>query len=292
MVDIFRFSDSNSQFNPLNFQNQNCFSLVLFETDSKYKSNGKTKTAVAGEILFLNNTNPQSVEYIEGLGWFLSSKKNMLVQALMAQPTHDVRETLSGHSLLLHPILNSQQERIYHFYIPVEKQFKWILRLNWLEEELNKSHDFSNSATQAILKLLLIDIVRLSAAQSTVELPDCDPLLNRVFDFIESHYHEAISLSDVAKKVNKSTSYLTNLVKQKTGKTVLQWIVELRMGKARSLLLETNYSVETIAETVGYLDLRHFSRQFRRIHGSSPKQWKLLQLQSAHSDRHHCPIAK
>ena len=146
MVDIFRFCDSNSQLDSLNFQNQNYFSLVFFETNGRYQLNEENKTAVAGEILFLNNTVRQSLYHLEGLGWFLASESNILVQALTAQPTRDVRETLSGNNLLLHPILNSQQEKIYHFCIPIEKQFKWIMRLNWLEEELNRNYCFSNSA--------------------------------------------------------------------------------------------------------------------------------------------------
>lgn len=288
MVNILRFKDLNSQLNSLNLQDENCFNLVFFETKGWYRYKREKKSATAGELLFLNPRNRESIKEIKGLGWFIAFKNSML----MAEPSLGAQVSQSSNSLLFQPILNCQESKIHRFYIPLEKQFKWIIRLNWLEEELNKSHDFSNSATQAILKLLIIDIVRLSAAHYPQKFSYSDPLLNRVFKFIESNYQEAISLSDVAKKVNKSTSYLTNLVKQKTGKTVLQWIVELRMAKARSLLLETDCSVETIAETVGYLDLRHFSRQFRRIHGLSPKQWKLLHLQDLSSDAINNRIAK
>lgn len=99
-------------------------------------------------------------------------------------------------------------------------------------------------------------------------------LLLNVFRFIEEHYQESISLREVATAVGRSRAYLTDLVRKKTGKTVLCWIVERRMSEARRLLLETNQTIEWIAETVGYFDRRHFSRQFLRHHGENPQVWR------------------
>jgi AraC-like DNA-binding protein len=100
------------------------------------------------------------------------------------------------------------------------------------------------------------------------------PLLNRVFHFIEAHYQHSISLREVAEAVDRSPAYLTDLVRRETGKTVLSWIIERRMTEACRLLLETDQSVEQIAEAVGYLDRRHFSRQFLRSHKMTPQAWR------------------
>jgi AraC-like DNA-binding protein len=100
------------------------------------------------------------------------------------------------------------------------------------------------------------------------------PLLNHVFRFIETNYHNSISLREVAEAVSRSPAYLTDLVRRETGKTVLCWIVERRMVEARRLLLETDHSVEQIAEAVGYLDRRHFGRQFLRFHNTTPQTWR------------------
>lgn len=100
------------------------------------------------------------------------------------------------------------------------------------------------------------------------------PLLNHVFRFIETNYQNSISLREVAEAVSRSPAYLTDLVRRETGKTVLCWIVERRMVEARRLLLETDQSVEQIAEAVGYLDRRHFGRQFLRLHNTTPQTWR------------------
>ena len=101
------------------------------------------------------------------------------------------------------------------------------------------------------------------------------PILSKVFSFIEENYQNQISLREVAKEVGLSPAYLTDLIRRKTGKTVLTWIAERRMAEARKLLLETNQSIEQITEAVGYFDRRHFSRLFLRFHKSTPHAWRI-----------------
>lgn len=100
------------------------------------------------------------------------------------------------------------------------------------------------------------------------------PQLSEVFNFIETNYHQRITLTDVAQAVGYSPAYLTNRVGSQTGQTVNRWIVERRMAAARSLLEETNQSIEQIAATVGYQNSCHFSRQFRQYHNMTPQGWR------------------
>ncbi|MBG1245630.1 response regulator transcription factor [Nostoc sp. NZL] len=102
----------------------------------------------------------------------------------------------------------------------------------------------------------------------------CIPQLKEVFDFIEAHYHQGITLCDVALAVGYSPAYLTNRVARQTGETVNCWIVKRRMEGARFLLQNNNQTVEKIAKALGYQDVSHFSRQFRQHHGLPPQAWR------------------
>ncbi|PSF38513.1 DNA-binding response regulator [Aphanothece hegewaldii CCALA 016] len=95
-----------------------------------------------------------------------------------------------------------------------------------------------------------------------------------VFDFIEANYHREISLSDVARSVGYSPAYLTNQLKQETGRTVNRWIIERRLVEACNLLKNTKWAVEQIAITVGYSNASYFFRQFRQYRGMTPKAWQ------------------
>jgi YesN/AraC family two-component response regulator len=105
-----------------------------------------------------------------------------------------------------------------------------------------------------------------------------DIALKQVFEFIEAHFRESISLRDVAGAVGYSSAYLTNLVKKQTGKTVNCWIVERRMAEAESLLENVDCSIEKIAETLGYQNINHFFRQFRQYHNTTPQAWRNAKL--------------
>ncbi|MBH8553842.1 response regulator [Nostocaceae cyanobacterium CENA357] len=107
-------------------------------------------------------------------------------------------------------------------------------------------------------------------------LPTC-PQLKEVFDFIEANYSQSITLCDVAQAVGYSPAYLTDLVRRQTGKPVNHWIVERRMAAVRTLLLETDQSVNQIAEAVGYQNEGHFYRQFRQYHRTTPQVWRKAQ---------------
>jgi YesN/AraC family two-component response regulator len=100
------------------------------------------------------------------------------------------------------------------------------------------------------------------------------PQLKEVFDFIEAHYHQGITLCDVAVAVGYSPAYLTNRVAKQTGDTVNCWIVKRRMAGARFLLQNNDQTVEKIAKALGYQDVSHFSRQFRQHHGLPPQAWR------------------
>nr|WP_230966745.1 response regulator [Nostoc commune] len=128
--------------------------------------------------------------------------------------------------------------------------------------------------------------VGVSVGEASREAPDTEiiipaksifpyiPQLKEVFDFIEAHYHQGITLCDVAVAVGYSPAYLTNRVAKQTGDTVNCWIVKRRMAGARFLLQNNDQTVEKIAKALGYQDVSHFSRQFRQHHGLPPQAWR------------------
>ena len=104
-----------------------------------------------------------------------------------------------------------------------------------------------------------------------------DGTLNKVFDFIESNYQDAIGLVEVAQFVGYSPAYLTDLVRRQTGRPVHDWIIERRMTEACRLLRETNDSASRIAEITGYQTTGYFFRQFRQRYGTTPQAWRTAQ---------------
>ncbi|MEH2243503.1 response regulator transcription factor [Nostoc sp.] len=144
-------------------------------------------------------------------------------------------------------------------------------------EKAPKSPFAANTTASTVGVAVAVAVAEASGREAII--PDssifpCIPQLKEVFDFIEAHYHQGITLCDVAVAVGYSPAYLTNRVAKQTGETVNCWIVKRRMAGARSLLQNNNETVEKIAKALGYQDVSHFSRQFRQHHGLPPQAWR------------------
>ena len=204
--------------------------------------------------------------------WIIAFKADALNSARTAADTL----LMLPNELLIHSFLRTKDVETRHLWIAPEKRPRWLMQLQQLKGELGDKHLGFTEAARALLMLLLIDAARLVTPELKKCSVKCRPLLTSVFRFIEANYCSPIGLSEVAKAVNLSPAYLTDLVRRETGQTVLNWILERRMVKARCLLLETDQSVNQIAQTVGYLDTGHFIRLFRRLNGTTPQAWRLL----------------
>ena len=92
--------------------------------------------------------------------------------------------------------------------------------------------------------------------------------------YINEHFSEEISLTDVANKVGLTPSYLSNLLKKETGKSYSEYLIDLRIEKAKALIRSTNHKIYEISEMVGYPNTFYFSRLFKRQTGKTPGEFK------------------
>lgn len=125
------------------------------------------------------------------------------------------------------------------------------------------------------LRLNLVDSNKKNDILMLPSDPNLKEIFGKISNFINAHYHESIKSKDVATKFNYSPAYLTNLIKEQTGIPLNRWIINRRVTEVEHLLLiETDYSIEEVAATVGYSNIGHFYRQFYQYHGTTPKKWR------------------
>jgi AraC-like DNA-binding protein/quercetin dioxygenase-like cupin family protein len=158
--------------------------------------------------------------------------------------------------------------------VPAAERAAWSQRVRAIEDELRQPRDGSAEAALAHLTLLLVSAARISVDIGQDLRQHREPLLAAVFEFIEAHYAEPISLAAVAAEVGLTPGHLTTVVRRKTGRSVQRWITERRMAEARRLLRETGLTVEAVAARTGYRQPSFFIKQFRRDHAVTPAAWR------------------
>ena len=126
------------------------------------------------------------------------------------------------------------------------------------------------SAEGELVELLSL-LSREDGEQSSVAYSET---VEKMLKYIHSNWQKAITISDVAKKVNLSESRTAHVFKEAVGKGVHQYITSLRMSTAKELLVSTDMSISEIGEMVGFSDALYFSRAFKSETGMSPRAFK------------------
>ncbi|WP_167858914.1 AraC family transcriptional regulator [Paenibacillus cymbidii] len=97
-------------------------------------------------------------------------------------------------------------------------------------------------------------------------------LAQRIQQYIVQHYREQIRLDDLARHVDRSPNYVSNVFKEVTGRTPVGYMHEVRVAAARELLLTTNMTIGEISESLGYCDQTYFNYIYKKIVGHPPSR--------------------
>lgn len=135
-------------------------------------------------------------------------------------------------------------------------------------------HDYYR---KILLAELLLFINRKLDSRQTYDLIESNRAhkpISQVVNFINRHYSERLTLEDLSRKFFLSPSYLSRTFKGATGYSFIEYINNIRVKEARSLLERPEMSISDIAERVGFGNLTHFGRIFKSITGISPLKYR------------------
>ena len=96
----------------------------------------------------------------------------------------------------------------------------------------------------------------------------------RIKQYIKEHYHEPVTLEELADYIGMNPSYMSVFFKRETGQNYKNYLTEVRMKEAVRLLNSTDKKTYEIAEAVGYKDIKQFREKFREYYGVSPQKYR------------------
>ncbi len=138
------------------------------------------------------------------------------------------------------------------------------------------------TAFQVLLGELMDKIAVLYARENI-------PMVKKACDFINENYRRDITLEETAEYCNLSTFYFSKIFKKHKKKNFITYLTELRIEEAKRLLMETDLTMKEISGKIGYRDPNYFTRVFKRVENSSPRDFRnkkmLKQQKLTDSDR-------
>ncbi|WP_261836930.1 AraC family transcriptional regulator [Vibrio ishigakensis] len=149
---------------------------------------------------------------------------------------------------------------------------------------LFESLDLANPTQRLALMLQILDAISSSAEYDFISVEqalgshDSDKreqrLLGVLLEAIHDNYTQAISLNELSQKVGMSESTLGRFFKKMMGQSVNAYINQVRLGKACSLLIQTDKPISLVAELSGFNNLSNFNRLFLKYKQMTPKEFR------------------
>ncbi|UKS24580.1 response regulator [Paenibacillus sp. HWE-109] len=95
-----------------------------------------------------------------------------------------------------------------------------------------------------------------------------------IAEFLEKHYHEDVTLQDIASRFYLSREYISRKFKQEFEVNLSDYLGQIRMSKAKVLLRNPHLRISQVAEMVGYQDEKYFSKVFKKSEGMTPNEYR------------------
>lgn len=107
-----------------------------------------------------------------------------------------------------------------------------------------------------------------------------DSVVSSAMQFISSNYRCSISVTDIAQAVGMSKAHFSRIFKKQTGYAPHEYLIQIRLNRAKHLLKTTDLPIKTVSQEVGYQDVTTFTSAFSNRVGLSPAQFRSSTLSS------------
>ena len=124
---------------------------------------------------------------------------------------------------------------------------------------------------RASIEALIVAVNKIEELRSADACTDARMI--EIMNYVQANYID-ITLDDLAEKFFLSKPYLSKYIKEKSGMTFGDLVKKIRMKKAKALLKSSNMTVENIAMSVGYQNVEHFNRLFKKAYNMTPMQFR------------------
>lgn len=101
-------------------------------------------------------------------------------------------------------------------------------------------------------------------------------LIQKSIEYMQEHFRESLTLTDISRTIGLSVSYFSYLFKQETGKNYIEYLNGIRLLATMKDLMNTDEKVVVVAQKNGFQNLEYFSRYFKKQTGESPARWRKL----------------
>lgn len=244
----WKFNDKNIKFHNL---------IYVYGGSGSFGCNGEVRTVKSGDLVFL----PYGCDR-----WMKTDSNNLLrlytVNFKAALPKEENGKwTIEAADFLFEFVRTIEDEAARKRF---EVLFERLCLLYMTGQAVRKIKQ--RAALAEILELAELCRKNQSVSYNSRNI------VNKSVEFMTEHYYEKQTLERLAKEAGLSASHYSAVFKKVTGKSPIEYLIHLRIFRAKQLLAD-GFSVTATAEAVGFSDIYYFSNMFKKIEGVSPTKY-------------------
>lgn len=244
--------------------------MYVLNGEIKQKVTGVEIVLQKGELMLLNQHVSHEIE--------ATTEKDIMINLIIKPDFFDyiislIDENNRLSKFLLSSIYNNAKRGEYLCF-HVSEVARIQSTLEEIIEEMYGDSVIKNVRIQFLMGLLVIDLINnIPRAEAYIEEGYDENLLIQILKYIEDSYENG-SLKELSLELNQPNYKISKFLKEITGKTFQDLILERRLEKVKELLKNTNYSIAEIIREVGYENTTHFYKIFKEKFQMSPKEFR------------------
>lgn len=241
----------------------------IYQGSCKQQIEGKTITLHQGDLCLLDSNVVHTI--------FEANEKDIVINMMMKKAFFNdaflnrLAKFSSIPGFILQALSEEKTKNNFMIFHPKNKE-----KINGIVEnmllEYIKNDAYSEETIQSYLIIFFTELIRnheLTKEKSASEVSNVLSILK----FIETNYLD-VDRKTLAETFNYHPNYIASLLKEHTGRTFKEIVIDHKMTKAKFLLTNTTLSVDEIAESIGYHNLTFFYKKFKEIVGVTPQQYR------------------
>jgi AraC-like DNA-binding protein len=157
--------------------------------------------------------------------------------------------------------------------------YRRINKLSFFKELLERVlNNYQNGNIKIAHKWLQVALIEICKQDSEANLTGLEleqkTLIEKICNQIKQNPANYHGVEEITAKLSYSKDHFIKIFKKYEKQTPYEFILESKMEKARTLLLSSSHSIGRIAQILGYHDIYHFSKQFKKRNGVSPSKYR------------------
>lgn len=253
---------------------------VIYITTGKMilRLNDSVVEARSGDFIFIA---PETVHYIKSGNELLEFKSMVFSLRILNGSSDDF-----CHNKVAQPLI-ARRMKISDKIMPEDKNYAEIKECFFaLSRCCSEKKDFYQIEAKELMFKFFYNI--LSGGhfnQISIESNKLTTAVQSAIMFIQNHYNEELTAGSISSYVHYNEYYFMRVFKKYTGRTIVAFITEYRLEKAKELLQSNELTIEEVAYRVGFSATSYFSGKFKEFFHVTPGEFRKISLENNHNKK-------